>query len=197
MKLYNLNNNRIADYQTVQIDGETVVLADLTTAERETLGYYEYVTPAQTGQTEWNTLVSTPIVLVGGTYTVTYVYADIPLDEMKDIRMSDLHTDQANNIRPRVEVPLEDGSVIYVYGSRSDQQDIKDRYALMVEDSIPTLWLKDADNVMRELGHLDVKRCYRAITIYRNDNIEYVWAKEVEINDCVILDELKLVEWSI
>ena len=201
MTLYKLNEDKIVSAQTngtlPKDEGGSFYPDKVDEATRNGYGYYTFVKPPETENTEYNRLTSSPMVLIGDTYTVTYIYEEIPLDEMKDIRLSDLHTDQANNIRPRVEVPLEDVSTIFVNGSRSDQQDIGDRYALMQEDSIPTLMLKDADDTMQTLGHLDVKRCHKAITVYRNDNIEYVWAKEIEITDCVTLDELKLVVWDI
>ncbi len=202
MQLYKLNEDAIVSVKTNATmptdDGGSFYPDKVDEATRNGYGYYTFIAPPQTENTEYNRLIESPMVFIEGTYTVTYIYEEIPLDEMKEIRISDLHADKVNNVRPRVYVPLEDGTTtIYVYGSRSDQQDIRDRYDLMKEDSIPTLWLKDADDNMNELGHLDVKRCYKAITIYRNDNIEYVWAKEVEIEDCTTIDELQLVEWNI
>ncbi len=119
------------------------------------------------------------------------------LDEVKNIKLSELDKDVKLNKRPIVDVPLEDTSTIQIFGSKEDQSDIGDRYDLMKEDSIPNLYLKDASGSMQYLGHLDVKRCHKAITIHRNTLIEYQWAKEVEINNCVTVQEVEAVTWTI
>ena len=81
MQLYDLNKDRVANVTTIQDDGVTLITSKLTEAQLNSFGYYSFVTPPQTGQTEYNTLTSSPVVLIDGTYTVTYVYADIPLVE--------------------------------------------------------------------------------------------------------------------
>ena len=81
MQLYDLNKDRVANVTTIQDDGVTLITSKLTEAQLNGYGYYSYVTPPQTGQTEYNTLTSSPVVLLNGTYTVTYVYTDIPLVE--------------------------------------------------------------------------------------------------------------------
>lgn len=122
---------------------------------------------------------------------------DAEIDKLKLKLISDLSKDVEANNRPSVSVPLEDTSTINIWGGRDDQFDIGDRYNLMLEDSVPNLYLKDADDAMQYLGHLDVKRCYKAITIHRNDAIEYQWAKEVEINACTTIAELQAITWEV
>lgn len=113
-------------------------------------------------------------------------------------KMLDFQNDIYSISRPKVFVPLEDGvTEIYINGSREDQFDIKDRYELMKEDSVPNIYLKDADDNMQYLNHLDIKRCYKAITIHRQNMIEYQWAKEVEIMACTTQAELDAITWTV
>ena len=200
MTLYKLNEDKQVTSRlnaTMPIDNGGSFYPDkVDEAKRNEYGYYTFVTPPQTESTEYNNLVSSPMVLIDGLYTLTYIYEDIPLAEMKDIKISQLSDDVLSNDRPIVTVPLEDGSTMDIWGGRNDQFDIGDRYELMQEDSIPTLYLKDVYNIVEEIGHLDVKRCYKAITINRHNMIEYQWLKEAEINACVTIEELKLIEWG-
>ena len=99
--------------------------------------------------------------------------------------------------RPMVQVPLEDTSTLTIWGGREDQFDIGDRYELMKEDSVPNIYIRDAYNVVEYLNHLDIKRCYKAITIHRQDVIEYQWVKEAEIMACTTQAELDSVVWDI
>ncbi len=138
-------------------------------------------------------VVDEPNKVVNKVYTLTAR----TLEEVKLTQIGKLDRDARANERPIVDVPLEDTTHINIWGGRNDQFDISDRYNLMQEDSIPNLYLKDADGNMQYLGHLDVKRCYKAITIRRNEAIEYQWAKEIEINDCVDVDCVMAVTWSI
>ena len=116
-------------------------------------------------------------------------------EELQAYKITELSNDMP--IRPRVFVPLEDMSEIYIWGSREDQFDIGDRYELMKEDAVPNIYLKDADDTMQFLGHLDIKRCYKAIIIHRQNVIEYQWSKEAEIMACTTQDELDTITWSI
>ena len=117
-------------------------------------------------------------------------------EQLQSYKITELSNDIP--LRPRVFVPLEDGvTEIYILGSRDDQFDIGDRYELMKEDSIPSIYLKDADDNVLLLGHLDIKRCYKAITIHRNDVIEYQWNKETEIMECTTQEELDAITWNI
>ena len=118
-------------------------------------------------------------------------------EELQLGKMNELSSDVLANSKPRVFVALEDGSEIYIWGSRNDQFDIGDRYELMKEDSIPSIYLKDADDGMQFLGHLDIKRCYKAITIRRQNILEYQWSKEAEIMACTTQAELDLIIWTI
>lgn len=116
------------------------------------------------------------------------------LDELKSMKIGNLDSDL--NTNPHVTVPLEDTSTIVIFGSRNDQFDIGDRYELMKEDSIPNIYIRDVDNIIYFLSHLDVKRCYKAITIHRNNSIEYQWTKEAEIMACTTQAELDLITWT-
>ena len=79
MQLYDLNKDRVSNITTIQDGGVTLIASKLTEEQLSSFGYYNYVTPPQTGQTEYNTLTSSPMVLIDGVYTVTYVYSDIDL----------------------------------------------------------------------------------------------------------------------
>ena len=116
-------------------------------------------------------------------------------EELQAYKITELHGDVP--VRPRVFVLLEDTSEIYIWGAREDQFDIGDRYELMKEDSVLSMYLKDADDNVLLLGHIDVKRCYKAITIHRQNVIEYQWTKEAEIMTCSTQEELGLITWDI
>ncbi len=118
------------------------------------------------------------------------------LNEAKNQKMVELNTFLWSDEHPSVYVPLEDTSVIYIPGGRDDQFDIRERYELMKEESIPSIYLKDYDGTMQYLGHLDIRRCYKAITIYRNDRLEYQWEKESEITAATNQAELDAIIWE-
>ena len=130
---------------------------------------------------------------VEDTRTVTIL--PLTLDEGKGVKIGEL----SDNIptRPEVEVPLEDTSVLTIWGSREDQFDIGDRYNLMQEDGVPNIYIRDTINEIHFLGHLDVKRCYKGITIHRQNVIEYQWSKEAEIMACTTQAELDAITWTI
>ena len=50
---------------------------------------------------------------------------------------------------------------------------------------------------MQYLSHLDTKRCYKAITIHRQDAIVYQWNKETEIMACTTQECLDNITWDI
>lgn len=81
MQLYDLAKNRVSDIQTIKTEDATMIASKMTEPQLNSLGYYNYITPPETKNTEYNTLVSSPMVLIDGVYTVTYVYADVPLEE--------------------------------------------------------------------------------------------------------------------
>ena len=117
-------------------------------------------------------------------------------EELQSYKMTELTNDIPP--KPRVFVRLEDGiTEIYIWGSREDQVDIGDRYELMKEDSVANIYLKDTDEVMHYLYHVDIKRCYKAITLHRQNVIEYQWLKESEIMACTTQAELDLITWDI
>ena len=130
-------------------------------------------------------------------YTLTQQELDANLVNAKQTKLLQLSRAVEANERPVVTVPLEDTSTIDIYAGRNDQFDIGDRYELMKEDSIPNLYVQEVDGTMQYLGHLDVKRCYKAITIHRNNGIEYQWAKETEINACMTVECVTAVTWNI
>ena len=116
-------------------------------------------------------------------------------EERKSIKIFELTI--AINERPVVRVLLEDTSTIDIWGNREDQFDIGDRYELMKEDSVPNIYLRDATDIMHFLNHLDIKRCYKAITIHRQNAIEYQWSKEAEIMACTTQAELDAITWTV
>ena len=129
-------------------------------------------------------------IALGNTPEIAYTF-----EELQSIKMEKLNEDLS--VRHMVQVPLEDTSVLTIWGSREDQFDIGDRYELMQEDSVPNIYIRDAYGIIEFLGHLDVKRCYKAITIHRQDVIEYQWVKEAEIMACTTQTELDAITWTI
>lgn len=129
---------------------------------------------------------------------VNYVYSvvDIPLVEAKELALLELLTDVDNFKDFIATVVFEDATTTEIGATREDQADIRERYELMKEDSISNLYFKDIYGTLMYLFHLDVKRCHKAITIYRNDLIEYQWSKEVEINACTTTTEIEAVVWD-
>ena len=199
MQYYNIHTDTIKTTNDGWITTGTGRLATsrMTTEQLKNLGYFEFIRPPETENTEYNRLTSSPMVLIEGTYTVTYIYEDIPLEEMKVIRMAALSDEILADNKPRITVPLEDTSTIDIWGSRENEYDLRSRYDLMIEDSKPNLHQRDTDGIFHYLFHLDVKRCLKAINIYKDDMIEYQWSKEKEIQDSGTIEELKLVTWTI
>jgi len=128
---------------------------------------------------------------------MTQLEIDTALTTYKAKKLLELDRDIKDNERFLVSVPLVDTSTIEMFGGRNDLYDIRERYDLMVENSIPSIYLRDTSNTMQFLGHLDVRRCYKAINMHRDSAIVYQWNKEKEINDCNTATELSAVTWTI
>ena len=130
-------------------------------------------------------------------YTLSATELDDNLTNGKQKKMIEFGNAINAESRPIVQVPLEDTSTLSIFGSREDQFDIGDRYNLMQEDNVPIIYMRDAFGVVEYLGHLDIKRCYKAITIHRQNVIEYQWTKESEIMACTTSAEVDLIIWNI
>jgi len=61
-------------------------------ARRNELGHYSFSGPKETENTEYNRLTGNPIVLIDGTYTVTYVYEDISLEDAQAKKTAEINT---------------------------------------------------------------------------------------------------------
>ncbi len=191
------NSQELINRKAIRIARPNISLPTILTADNlNDIDIAIVTVPDQTEKTDYNTLVSQEVQLIGDTYTMVYTYEDRPLEDVKLERIAQLDFFIRLDPRPEVIVPLEDTSTISIYGGRDDQTDIGERYRLMQEDSIPSIYLKDYDGNMQYLFHLDIKRCYKAITIHRNNRIEYQWAKEADIMAATTPAELDAVTWE-
>lgn len=87
MRYYNINTDQILTTNDGWITTATgrINTVKMTTQELENIGYFEFVIPPETENTDTNRLIASPIVLIDGTYTMTYIYEDIPQDELDEI----------------------------------------------------------------------------------------------------------------
>ena len=91
MELYKLNTDEIANIDFIYNGEGSHQVTKIDETRRNELGYYTFVRPPQTENTEYNRLVSSPIVLIDGVYTMTFVYADVTLEEAYSTKETEIN----------------------------------------------------------------------------------------------------------
>ncbi|RLC89883.1 MAG: hypothetical protein DRI37_02940 [Chloroflexi bacterium] len=87
MTLYKLNEDKTVTAQTnatlPKDEGGSFYPDKVDEATRNGYGYYTFVKPPQTENTDYNKLTSSPVVLIDGIYTVTYIYDNLEIEEIQ------------------------------------------------------------------------------------------------------------------
>lgn len=125
--------------------------------------------------------------------TRAYTLTDIPLEDRKIALKKKVSEAFAANTRPKVEVTLEDSSLIAIDGGREDKDNFKEKYEKMIRLSETTTTIRDAFDGYHTVTVNDMQTCWQAIVDNFDNALAAKWSKEQEIDACTTLEEINAI----